>query len=209
MDSSLPQSHVCISNPLPDTHNPSPCDLYQRMIKQERMVMECERRSDSRNLIRRGWARVKSALVKWEEGFKEKRGKLVVELSLYPMLLTCQLSSHRSSPSFRDILRFAPRTPHLRLLKHVPLNSPPNLLNHVDLGVHRAHGPDRELFNHPHRQPLLSLQADSGRDLRGGSPAFFTPSLEPPHVIVRFTHSHSQRHHHHNRGELDHSNVGR
>lgn len=143
MDSSLAPSHVCIFDESPDTHNPSPCDLYHRMVMQERLVMECERRSKCRSLIRRGWARIKVTLAKWEDGMNERRGRLLISQRMWSSnFLTCPLPFHRSSPPLPDIFELASCPPHLPLLQHFSLNPPQHLFFYLDRSIHRADDPD-------------------------------------------------------------------
>lgn len=145
MDSSPLLSHVCVSDASPDFHNPSPCDLYRRMVMQEQLVMESTRRSKRRSLVRRGWARVKVTVTKWVDGMNEARGRFLVFLKGYHLqaFLTCPFSPFlRSSPSLPNIVKLAPGPSHLRLLEHFSLNPPQQLHVHLDRSVRRTNEPD-------------------------------------------------------------------
>lgn len=50
--------------------------------------MECKRRSKCQRLIRRGWARIKATVAKWEEGLKERKGRLFDRLSYLPIVFS-------------------------------------------------------------------------------------------------------------------------
>lgn len=135
MDSSPLSPHVCELDASPDIHNPSPCDLYRRMVMQEQMVMESTRRSKRRSLIGRGWARFKVTVTKWVDGMNEARGRFLVfsmGMQSSKFLTYSFLSFLRSPPSLPNIFKLAPRTSHLRLLEYFSLNPPQQLYYHIN-----------------------------------------------------------------------------
>ena len=152
MDSSQTPSHVCTFDSSPDGHDPSPCDLYHRMVMQERLVMECKRRNKCQRLIRRGWASIKATVAKWEEGLKERKGRLFDRLRYQPILfLTYSVPLHRSSPPLSDLFGLAPCASDQPLPQYCSHNPPYRLLCQLNPIVHRFIVPNRELHHHPHR----------------------------------------------------------
>lgn len=209
MDSSPVSPHVCELDASPDIHNPSPCDLYRRMVMQEQLVMESTQRSKRRSLVRRGWARVKVTVTKWVDGMNEARGRFLdfskkIQSSKF---LTCSfLPILRSSPSLPNISELAPRACHMRLLEYFSLNPPQQLHLHLDRPIRRANEPNRELLNRSYSQPQIPRHPFPGRNLPSRRPFMFTNSSGHPPSGRNIRLATTKHPHPYNHGRLTYAN---